>query len=123
MHDEAFKHDVMVDVIFRSTGNFYLDDEMLQRAVVGEFQGHRVRFIAPEDLIVIKSVVHDEAVPRHWHDALGILAATNIDWDYLLRRARRAPRRMLSLLLYAHSLDMFVPNRIVRALYEDLYAS
>lgn len=120
---KAFKHDVMVDVIFRSTGGFYFDDEMLQRTVTGHFRGHRVRFVAPEDLIVIKAVVHDEATPRHWHDALGILAATDLDWDYLLHRSRRAPRRMLSLLLYAHSLDMSVPNHVIRRLFEETYMS
>jgi hypothetical protein len=120
---KAFKQDVMVDIIFRSTGGFHLDEEMLQRSVRGEFLGHSVRFIPPEDLLIMKAVVHDEGNPRHWHDALGIIAGAELDWDYLLRRAMRAPRRVLSLLLYAHSSDLAVPNRVVRALFDRVYES
>jgi predicted nucleotidyltransferase len=120
---KAFKQGVLVDVIFHSTGGFYLDDEMIARTVQREFMGHRVRLIAPEDLLVIKAAVHDEHGPRHWHDALGVIGVNEIDWDYLLRRARRAPRRVLSLLVYAHSLDMAVPNYVVRALFQEIYES
>jgi hypothetical protein len=118
---KAFKYRVMVDVIFRSTGGIHLDNEMVSRAVIGEFLGRRVRFAAPEDLLVMKALVHDENGPRHWHDALGLISGVDMDWDYLLKRARRAPRRVLSLLVYAHSLDLYVPNRVVRELFEQLY--
>ncbi|MFO7285302.1 MAG: nucleotidyltransferase [Gammaproteobacteria bacterium] len=120
---KAFKQSVMVDVIFHSTGGFYLDDEMLARSVERQFLGHRLRLIAPEDLLVIKAAVHDERGPRHWHDALGVIGVNDLDWDYLLRRARRAPRRVLSLLVYAHSLDINVPNYVVRELYRQIYES
>jgi predicted nucleotidyltransferase len=120
---KAFKHQVMVDIIFKSSGNIYLDEEMLERAVEGSFQGHRVRFIPAEDLLIMKAIVHDEGGPRHWHDALGLIARKELDWDYLRRRARRAPRRVLSLLLYAHSLDLTVPNHVVRELFHDVYES
>jgi hypothetical protein len=111
----------MVDVIFKSTGGIFLDDEMVRRAVPCTFLGQGVRIIPPEDLLVIKAVVHDERGPRHWHDALGIIAGTEIDWEYLLKRARIAPRRVLSLLVYAQSIDMPVPNRVVRELYDRVY--
>lgn len=120
---KGFKHGVLVDVIFHSTGGFYLDDEMLARSVERRFMGHRVRLIAPEDLLVIKAVVHDERGPRHWHDALGVIGVNELDWDYVLRRARQAPRRVLSLLVYAHSLDIAVPNQVVRELFRDIYES
>jgi len=120
---KGFKHGVLVDVIFHSTGGFYLDDEMLARSVERRFLGHRLRLIAPEDLLVIKAAVHDEHGPRHWHDALGVIGVNDLDWDYLLRRARRAPRRVLSLLVYAHSLDINVPNHVVRELYRQIYES
>src|SRR5690606_10816523 len=84
---KAFKHGMLVDVIFHSTGGFYLDDEMVGRAVEREFLGHRVRLIAPEDLLVIKAAVHDERGPRHWHDALGVISVNEIDWSYVLKRA------------------------------------
>ncbi|HET6612865.1 MAG TPA: nucleotidyltransferase [Kofleriaceae bacterium] len=120
---KAFKNKVMVDVIFRSTGGFHLDQDMLDRSVRGQLMGHEVRFIPPEDLLIMKAVVHDEAGPRHWHDALGIIAGAELDWEYLQRRALKAPRRVLSLLVYAHSLDLTVPNRVIRGLFGQIYES
>ena len=96
---------------------------MYEHSVEGEFEGLKVRFVPPEDLLIIKAVVHDEATPRHWYDALGILAASDLDWDYLIRRARRAQHRVLSLLLYAQSKDLAVPNRVIRRLFENIYNS
>ena len=118
---KGFKNQVLVDVIFFSSGGFFLDEEMLQRAETREFQGQRVRLVPPEDLLIMKAVVHDEEGPRHWHDALGIIMGTNLDWDYLERRASRAPRRVLSLLLYAHSIDLSVPNGVIRRLFAKVY--
>jgi predicted nucleotidyltransferase len=115
---KGIKEGVLVDVIFRSTGDIYLDEEMLARSTIEEFRGLRLRVIAPEDLVVIKAVVHDEKTPRHWFDALGIIARTEMDWDYLVRRARRAARRVASLLLYAQSNDLLVPESAVEALME-----
>ena len=120
---KGFKQDVMVDVIFRSRGDIYLDEEMIERSVRGKFDGHSVRCISPEDLLIMKAVVHDEVGPRHWHDALAIIASGQIDWTYLQRRARRAPRRILSLLIYAHSQDQNVPNEVIRELYREVYES
>ena len=120
---KAFKHDVMVDVIFKSLGGILLDEEMLARARVADFCGHRLSIMAPEDLLVIKAIVHDEHMPRHWHDALAIVSRCSLDWDYLIRRARRhGPRRVLSLLLYAQSNDLVVPAGPVRALFEAVFA-
>jgi hypothetical protein len=118
---KGFKRDVMVDLIFYCTGGFYLEDEMQERAVWREIFGTRMPLLAPEDLLLLKAAVHDEVGPRHWHDALGILGRTKLDWDYLLRRAQRAPRRLLSLLVYAHSVDLAVPNHVVKELYERVY--
>jgi hypothetical protein len=118
---KAFSRDVIIDIIFRSTGEIRLDPEMLQRSVQLELFGVRARFAPPEDLLVMKVLVHDEDGTRHWHDALGLIAGNELDWDYLLRRAHRAPRRVLSLLIYAHSRDLHVPNRVIRALYNEIY--
>lgn len=116
---KASRDDQLVDVIFRSSGDIYLDDEMLARAGRREFLGRRLLVIPPEDLIVIKAVVHAEHMPRHWHDALAVLAGCEeIDWDYLVLRARKGVRRVLSLLLYAQSCDLVVPWRVVRRLFE-----
>jgi predicted nucleotidyltransferase len=119
---KAFKHGVLVDVIFRSLGDVYVDDEMLERAEVREFKGARLRMIPPEDLLVIKAVAAAEHSPHHWYDALAIIARQELDWDYAVRRARGAgPRRVLSLLLYAESTDLAVPVTAIRSLLAQLY--
>jgi predicted nucleotidyltransferase len=106
------------DVIFRSSGDIVVDDEMLARAPTFDFMGRQVRTVPPEDLLVIKAVVHAEHMPRHWHDALGLLATVcDLDWDYLIRRSRRGARRVLSLLLYAQSDDLVVPWWVIQRLY------
>jgi predicted nucleotidyltransferase len=117
---KARKHGVLVDLIFATGKGIYFDDEMLERCTIGSFRGRRVRLVAPEDLLIIKASVHDEATPRHWFDAIGILGARELDWDYLLYRSRRAQKRVLSLLLYAESLDYAVPERVMRALFERI---
>jgi len=120
---KAFKSDIMVDLIFKSSGGILLDDEMIERGSTIEFKGVAVKVIPPEDLIVIKAIVHDEPMPRHWHDALAVLAAAEIDWEYLERRARQyGARRVLSLLIYAQSNDLIVPLGPVRRLFDAIYA-
>jgi predicted nucleotidyltransferase len=113
---KAFRHDVLVDVMFKVRGDIYLDAEMLRRSTIRRFHGMQVRVVPPEDLIVMKAIVHDEETPRHWGDALGILPVTDLDWDYLLLRSQRAPRRMLSFLCYATSVDLAVPLGVLRRL-------
>jgi hypothetical protein len=70
---------------------------------------------------MIKTIVYDEATPRHWYDALGVIAHSDIDWDYLLQRSVHGPRRLLSLLVYAQTNDLVVPDRAVRSLVEAIY--
>lgn len=119
---KAVKDGVLIDVIFRVVGDIYLDDELLERSEVRTFKGHEIRVVSPEDLIVIKAAVTSEEVPHHWHDALGILASSEeIDWDYLLRRARNSARRVLSLLIYAESNDLVVPSDVIRRLTDRIY--
>ena len=113
---KAFRHDVLVDLLFKVRGEIYLDGEMLRRSAMRRFRGTSVRVVPPEDLIVMKAIVHDEETPRHWADALAILGSADLDWEYLLARSRRAPRRMLSLLCYATSVDLPVPAGALREL-------
>jgi hypothetical protein len=46
-----------------------------------------------------------------------------MDWDYLLHRAKQhGARRVLSVLLYAQSNDLTVPNATIRDLFDAIYA-
>jgi predicted nucleotidyltransferase len=112
---------VVVDVIFRTVGDVYLDEEMLGHAMRADFCGVTATVASPEDQIVIKAIAHDEQSARHWNDALSLIAATDIDWDYLLERAERGARRVLSFLVYAQSNDLIVPNEPIGRLFDRIY--
>ena len=117
---KATRNQVLVDVIFKSTGSIFLDEEMLQRGQHREFRGVPLKVLAPEDLVILKVLAHDEPTSRHWFDAMAVITLADIDWDYFLQRARRSPRRMLSLLLYAQAEDITVPNAVINTLIDML---
>ncbi|MGH2683628.1 MAG: nucleotidyltransferase [Actinomycetota bacterium] len=118
-HDPAWIHKakrsgVTVDVIFRAGGDLHLDEEMLDRAVPAAVNGVTVPLIPPEDLGVIKAVLHNEQRTFDWFDALAIVSREDVDWDYLVRRARRhGARRVLALLLYAKADGAAVPQAAI----------
>lgn len=118
---KAAKENVLCDVIFRAEGDFYLDDEMIARAVTAEFKGQEVRLVPREDLIIMKVVAHAEETAHYWHDAMALLLTDDIDWDYLMERARHGTKRLLSLLIYAQSSDMLVPDHVIEKLYAGVY--
>jgi predicted nucleotidyltransferase len=117
---KATKRGVLVDILFKGPKDIYLDDAMLARAPVVRVMDQRVRVAPAEDLVVMKALVHDEETPRHWHDALALVASAELDWDYLLARARKGNRRVLSLMLYALSIDLVVPLVPLNALFERI---
>jgi predicted nucleotidyltransferase len=121
---KAFRHGVLVDVIYRSAGDVFLDDEMLRRGQRWTYRGTEATIMCPEDLIVIKALASSEEATRHWYDALSLIASCQLDWEYLLGRARAAgPRRLLSLLLYAESNDLAVPTRVIESLYDTVHGT
>jgi Uncharacterised nucleotidyltransferase/BON domain len=115
---KAFWDDVMVDLIFVSKGGIVLDDEVRRHRRHVEVQGRQVLALSPEDLLVIKALANAEHVPRHWYDALAILADVPLDWPYLVRRARPYSGRVSSLLLYAAADGIPVPAEPLRELCE-----
>lgn len=119
---KGFRDGVQVDVIFWLKGDLYLDDEMLARARRIDVAGRSIAVIPPEDLIVVKVIVHDEQTPRHWGDALGLVAnCDDLDWDYLIQRGRHGARRLLALLVYAQSNDLLVSDDVVRKAFDVVY--
>jgi predicted nucleotidyltransferase len=109
-HDQG----IDVDVIFRATRDILFDDEMASRVTIATIDGRQVPVAPAEDLLVMKALATDEDTPRYWYDALAILARTDLDWSYLTMRARQhGARRILSLLLFATSVDLLVPRRAI----------
>ena len=77
--------------------------------------------MSPEDLVVMKAIATSEDTPRYWYDAVAIIAQTELDWDYLVTRAKQhGARRVLSLLLFADSLDLVVPPGPVETLFDAI---
>lgn len=118
---KAMKEKVLVDVIFRSAGNIFLDDEMIERARVGEIHGFDFPLVSPEDLIVIKALAHKENSPRHLHDVAAVVSGNDIDWPYLSFRARLGTRRVLSFLMFAKSEGVDVPDEVITTMVEKVY--
>ena len=107
-----------VDVIFRASRDVLFDEEMARRVRLLHVMGRMLPLAPPEDIVVMKAMAADEDTARYWYDALAIIARTDLDWDYLLARARQhGVRRILSLLLYAESVDLLVPQRSIDELY------
>ena len=120
---KAFRDEVQIDVIFKVRSEVYFDQDMAERVRPMEVDGVSVPVLAPEDIVVMKAMAVDEESPWHWYDALGILAAPDLDWDYLVVRARKSPNRVLSLLHYATSNDVPVSQAALRRLHETVAAS
>lgn len=120
---KAWRENILVDVIFKSSGDIYFDEEVRSHVRRVPYLGRYVNAISPEDFIVIKAAAHQEHNPHHWHDALAVLKQGNIEWEYLLKRAKHAPRRILSLLIYGQSNDIAVPNDVIQRLYRSVFDS
>lgn len=120
---KAWKDDILVDVIFKSSGDIYFDEEVQSHVRRVNINGRYINAISPEDFVVIKAAAHQEHNPHHWHDALAVLKQGNLDWEYLFKRAKHAPRRVLALLIYAQSNDIAVPHDMIRRLYRMVFES
>ena len=108
-----------VDVIFRATRDILFDDEMARRVRRADIHGRSLPVVPPEDLLVMKALATGEDTARYWYDALAIVARTDLDWRYLAMRARQhGARRILSLLLFATSVDLVVPPQAIEDLYD-----
>lgn len=118
---KAKKSGVSVDVIFEMEGHLYLEDEMVARGALTELHGTRLRLMAAEDFVVSQALSAGEDTPDYWYNALGVLAKSQLDWDYLVERASRGPRRVLSLLIYGQANDLPIPDSAIRRLFEIVY--
>jgi predicted nucleotidyltransferase len=115
--NRATRDDVTVDLVFRTAGDLHLDQEMQDRAVFAPVDGVMASLIPPEDYAVMKAVLYEEHRPYEWFDALSLITRPDLDWPYLVRRAvRHGAQRVLSLLLYARSSGVAVPEDAVAEL-------
>ncbi|MCL5960161.1 MAG: nucleotidyltransferase [Chloroflexi bacterium] len=125
---KAFMDDIMVDIIFRPTGNLPLDQQMMEHARDVIFQGQRLRIAGPEDLLLLKIfaarfVEEPEVFWRHWKDALALMRNCTLNWDYFIQRAELVDvERVLGFLIIARSEGIPVPPGLIRRLAEEMLA-
>jgi hypothetical protein len=101
---KAFKRHEMIDIIFKSKGEIYLDAEALRRGEDRVVDDIRFICMAPEDLIIRKIFSMIEERPD-WYDGISVIDGVDgqLDWKYFAKRAEKDPGRVLSFLLYAES--------------------
>jgi hypothetical protein len=115
---ELRREGIDVDLAYRQPGDVYVDDDMLARAGSGSFEGVPLPLVSREDLVVLKALRHGEDRPWEWWDALAMIEAGGLDWEYLAERGRRSGgQRTLSLLAYARSLGLPVPDGAMDSLF------
>lgn len=116
---KAFWGDALVDLIFESSGGIFFDEDVRSHCRPVEVAGQAIQTLAAEDILVIKALANAEHRPRHWHDGLAVASRAELDWAYLVRRARPHAARVLSLLLYAVSDGARLPAEPLRELFEE----
>ena len=99
-----------------SSGSVGLREPLQDRGRLPE-HGALVRVLGPENLLVMKAVAHREHSPRHWFDALALVANGQLVWEVVAEVGWIRPRRVLSRLLYATSVDLHVPPQVIDRLY------
>jgi predicted nucleotidyltransferase len=118
---KAKRAGVTVDLIFKAAGRVYMDDEMFDRGIPTTVFGVNVRLLPAEDLAVMKALLHDEDRAFDWFDAVSILERGSIDWDYVTRRAEAyGAQRVLSLMIFAETLGVAVPDEAIARLREAI---
>ncbi len=118
---KAFLDGVMVDLILQVRGDLFLDEDALHRAKRVEIHGHELQLVSAEDAVLIEAASNAPEIESHWYQAISIIIGTQLDWPYLVSRARLAPRRLLSLLVYADADDIEVPRDAIRTLHQRIY--
>lgn len=117
---KAIKDGITVDVIYESTGVVHVGDETFQRARWLDIDHTRLPIMPPEDLFVMKAAAATPSAPKHWLDAVSLLASQPMDWEYLAFRAARTPRKVLQAIVHAYEDGVPVPSFVFVRLAQDL---
>ncbi len=120
---KIFKGEYFIDVIFDTTNNICkVDDSWFKYATKGNFEGIEVMFIAPEELIWLKSYVQnrerfDGADINHVFLKIGKM----IDWKRLLDRLDQHWHILLAqILLFQFVYPADYPEIIPKWLFDEL---
>ncbi len=118
---KGIREGVEVDIIYESGGTFHADEETFARAMEMDIDGRVAKVIAIEDFFVTKALVVTPVTPRHWHDAVKVLRLYAMDWEYVVRRARGRPRKVLTALLAGHEAGVAIPSWVFATLMKPYF--
>lgn len=113
---KAVKDNVLVDLIIEAGDAIYVDDEMLRRGFDARVKGVDARIIGPEDFVVMQALATKRDAPEYWFNGVEVLQESDVDWEYLVRRARVRPARVAALLAYGRSEGVDVPQDVLTRL-------
>lgn len=102
---KALKHDILVDIIVKTTGNIPITDETYRHTREVELYGHKFRMMGPEDLMVRKILSHKEGRPDMF-DYLSMFVdpVKDFDWPYFISMVAPANyRKVLGALLWVQA--------------------
>jgi hypothetical protein len=115
---KALKHDILVDIIVRTTGNVLLNEAAYAHSRMVELYGYTYRMMGPEDLLFRKILSHREGRPDQF-DALSMFEnpVADFDWDYFydMVEANGCHRKILGFLLWiqAEMATDLIPRGII----------
>lgn len=117
---KATKDEVTVDIIYESSGVVHVGDETFRRARWTLMDHSRLPIMPPEDFFVMKAAAATPSAPKHWLDAISLLASQPMDWEYLASRATRNARKVLQAIVHAYDEGVPVPSFVFVRLAQDL---
>lgn len=116
---KAFRDGVTVDLIFELKNGARFDSLLEERRSRGEMFGTTCYVVPAEEQIPsLAATVDPETIGQHWYTILKLMGNVDLDWDYVLVRSERIPRRMLSIVHFAIGEQVPVPLGIVDRLTE-----
>jgi predicted nucleotidyltransferase len=118
---KARKSGITVDLLFELAGPMYLEPQMLERGRIVEMLGVKLCLMGPEDFVLSQAMAFKEDTAVYWFNALGVIAKTELDWDYIVEMAPRGPRMLLAMLLLGQCMDLPIPDYVIHRIISMIF--
>jgi hypothetical protein len=77
--------------------------------------------MGPEDFVLSQAMAFKEDTAVYWFNALGVIAKTELDWDYIVEMAPRGPRMLLAMLLLGQCMDLPIPDYVIHRIISMIF--
>ncbi len=116
---KAFKGGVTIDLMFELKNKTRFDDDFRDHLQRGEMFGTTCYVMAPEDQVAsLAGTIDRETIGQHWFSIIDIMANNDLEWDYVVARARSVPLQMLSVIYFARSEKVPIQKGVIEQLTE-----